>query len=229
MRVHAMGLMLVSLTSGAAGATAPAPSALLQLDTRLIDDVATVVGAPLADAGTGMTVADGTGPASSSGTTLAAAGAASTPQGRQFGIGLELGYPVALTIKYMLKPDQGIAAGLGVFSGFVYNHSSVTIYVDYVYHPHLLTTGEAFALTWYLGGGAQVIINDRFSTPWVPGIMYSGWGYGSVWFAARVPIGVSLTLAQAPLEVFLEAAPSVLVFPVLSFGVGGAIGMRFYL
>ena len=117
----------------------------------------------------------------------------------------------------------------GAFSGFVYNHSSVTIYVDYVYHPHLLTTGEAFALTWYLGGGAQVIINDRFSTPWVPGIMYSGWGYGSVWFAARVPIGVSLTLAQAPLEVFLEAAPSVLVFPVLSFGVGGAIGMRFYL
>lgn len=229
MREVVIGVMLVSLASGGANATEIASEAHLRLDQRLVDDVAALVGAPLVASGTGVTVADNGAPSTSSGTTLAAAGSSSTPQGRQFGIGLELGYPVALTIKYMLQPDQGIAAGLGAFSGFVYNHSSVTIFVDYVYHPHLLTTGEAFALTWYVGGGGQVIINDRFSTPWVPGIMYTGYGYGSVWFAARVPIGVSLTLAQAPIEVFLEASPSVLVFPVLSFGVGGAIGMRFYL
>ncbi len=229
MRMIVVGLVLASLASGGARATEAAATGL-RLDERLLDDVAELLGVTQAASGTGVTVADdGAPPSTTSGTQLAPAGAASTPQGRQFGIGLELGYPVALTIKYMLKPDQGIAAGLGAFSGFVYNHSSVTIYVDYVYHPHVITSGEAFALTWYVGGGGQVIINDRFSTPWVPGILYTGYGYGSVWFAARVPIGANLTLTQAPIEVFLEATPSVLVFPVLSFGVGGAIGMRFYL
>ena len=172
----------------------------------------------------------GDAPAPSSAVNLAPAGANATPQGRQFGIGLMLGYPVALTIKYMLKPDQGIAAGLGAFSGFIYDRGSVTVFVDYVYHPHLLTAGEAFALTWYIGGGGQVIINDRYSSPYVRGVLYPGFNYGSqFWLAARVPIGVNLALAQAPLEVFLEASPSILVFPALSFGIGASIGLRFYL
>ncbi|MBI1945561.1 MAG: DUF3996 domain-containing protein [Deltaproteobacteria bacterium] len=230
MRVVVVGLLFAVLSPSVALAAPSVPTSWLHLDDALLDEVGLLLGDQQAQSKhTPAVKAADEAPATTTAVNLAPAGAAATPQGRQFGIGLELGYPVALTIKYMLQPDQGIAAGLGAFSGFVYNHSSVTVYVDYVYHPHLLTAGEAFALTWYVGGGGQVIINDRFSTPWVPGILYSGFGYGSVWFAARVPIGVNLALAQAPIEVFLEAVPSVLVFPVVSFGVGGSIGMRFYL
>ncbi|OGQ25593.1 MAG: hypothetical protein A2138_04230 [Deltaproteobacteria bacterium RBG_16_71_12] len=231
MRVVAVAVLFASLVPGAAWAAPSASTALLRLDDVLVEEVARLLGDAQTQSNRTPAVRSGDeAPApTTTAVNLAPAGAAATPQGRQFGVGLAVGYPIALTIKYMLKPDQGIAAGLGALSGFVYNHSSVTVFVDYVYHPHLLTAGEAFALTWYLGGGGQVIINDRFSTPWVPGIQYSGFGYGSVWFAARVPLGLNLALAQAPIEVFLEAVPGILVFPVLSFGVGGSIGVRFYL
>lgn len=237
--VVVIGVVLAALAPGKALAVSSAWASRLSVDVGLLEDVESLLGAPLLQAdrpapdkkSSGSSSSSGSdGPATSTATNLAPAGAYATPQGRQFGIGLELGYPVALIIKYMLKSDQGIAAGIGAFSGFVYDRSSVTVFVDYLVHPHLLTAGEAFALTWYIGGGGQLIINDRFSSPYVRGVLYPGFYYGSpFWLAARVPIGVNLALTQAPLEVFLEGVPSILVFPALSFGIGASIGLRFYL
>lgn len=160
--------------------------------------------------------------------TLGAAGAASTPQGRTFGIGLQLGYPTALTIKYMLRADQGIVGGIGGFSGFAYDVGAFSIHVDYVYHPHVLTRGEAFVLTWYVGGGANVMIfNNPRQRAFLPGVTYFYYPT-SLWLAARVPIGVNVAMEQQPFEIYLEASPQVLIFPGLSFGLGAAIGARFY-
>lgn len=231
-------LLLSTLVPGRALAAPGALVSPLGVDVDLLEQVESLLGDAQLQAGrdeparkgSGASAGDtGAAPTSSS-VNLADAGASSTPQGRQFGIGLQLGLPTALVIKYMLQPNQGIAAGIGGFSGFVLNSGSITIFVDYLYHPHLLTAGEAFALTWYVGGGGQVIINDRFATPYIRGVLYPGFYYGSYfWLAGRVPLGVNLALAQAPLEVFAEVVPSILLFPALSFGVGGSIGVRFYL
>lgn len=235
MRMVVVGLLFASLVPSVARATSSASLLPLRLDDALVEEVARLLGDAQAQSNRTPLVKPvdepppPAAPPPTAPAELAPAGAAATPQGRQLGVGLEVGYPIALTLKYMLKPDQGLAVGLGALSGFVYNRGSFTVYVDYVYHPHLVTTGEAFALTWYLGGGAQFIANEGFTTPWVMGIQYSGFSYGSPWFAARVPLGLNLALTQAPIEVYLEAVPSVLVFPVLSFGVGGSVGVRFYL
>jgi Protein of unknown function (DUF3996) len=168
------------------------------------------------------------GSSSAGAQSLPSAGSASTPQGRVFGLGLQLGYPTAITIKYMLRPDQGIVAGLGGFSGFVYNAPALSIHVDYVWHPTLLTSGEQFALTWYFGGGGNLFVfNSGRARPWLTGFEYYYYPT-NIWLAARVPFGLNLALTQLPFEIYLEVVPSVLVFPAVSFGLGAAIGGRFY-
>lgn len=171
----------------------------------------------------------GSSSASTSGApTLNAAGSASTPQGRTFGIGIQLGYPTALSLKYMLRADQGIQGGVGGFSGFAYDVGAFSLHADYVFHPHVLTRADVFALTWYVGGGANVLVfgNPRQRT-FLPGLTYYYYPT-TMWLAARVPIGVNLAFRQQPFEVFLEAVPSLLVFPGMSFGFGASLGGRFY-
>lgn len=235
MRLVAVAALLLATLVPARALAAPVELLPpLAVDLDLLERVESMLGEASAQGdgapsrgGSGST---GSGPAGPASVNLAAAGAASTPQGRTFGIGVQLGLPVALVIKYMLQPNQGIGAGLGGFSGFVLNSGSVTVFVDYLYHPHLLTAGEAFSLTWFIGGGGQIIINDRFATPYIRGVLYPGFYYGSYfWLAGRVPLGLNLALAQAPLEVYAELVPSLLVFPALTFGIGGAVGVRFYL
>ena len=159
---------------------------------------------------------------------FAEAGAAATPGGRQFGVGLQLGYPTAVTAKYMLRADQGLVVGIGGFSGFVYDAGALSIHVDYVWHPNLLTQGEAYQVTWYVGGGGNVLIfnspRQRTSLPSV------AWYYfpTNVWLAARIPLGINLALTQLPFEIYLEADPSILVFPSIGFGLGASIGGRGY-
>ena len=159
---------------------------------------------------------------------LETAGASSTPQGRTIGIGLQLGYPTALTLKYMLRADQGIVAGVGGFSGFAYDVAAFSLHVDYLYHPHVLTRGEAFVVTWYVGiGGNLIIFDNARQRSFLPGANY--YYYPTyIWLAARVPLGISLSMTQQPIEIYLEATPHVLLFPGLSFGLGAAIGVRFY-
>lgn len=159
---------------------------------------------------------------------LPSAGAASTPQGRTFGLGLQLGYPTAITVKYMLRPDQGLVAGLGGFSGFAYTAAGLSLHVDYVWHPTLLVTAEQFALTWYIGVGGNVLVfNTPRQQPFIRGLEYYYFPT-NLWLAARVPLGINLALTQLPFEIYLEAVPSVLLFPGISFGLGAAIGGRFY-
>ena len=156
------------------------------------------------------------------------AGAGSTPQGRTFGLGLQIGYPTAITIKYMLRPDQGIVAGLGGFSGFAYSSAALSLHVDYVWHPTTLTSGEQFVLSWYIGRGGNVIIfNNPRQKPFIASFNYYYFPT-NIWLAARVPLGVNLALTQLPFEIYLEAVPSILLFPGISFGLGAAIGGRFY-
>lgn len=159
---------------------------------------------------------------------MSSAGSASTPQGRPLGVGLQLGYPTALSVKYMLRPDQGIAGGIGGFSGFAYDVGAFSLHADYVYHPHVLTSSEVFALTWYVGAGGNVVVfgNPRQKT-FLPGLTYYYFPT-TVWVGARVPIGVNLAFAQQPFELFLEATPSLLLFPGISFGLGASVGGRFY-
>ena len=205
------------------------------LDDALVDDaVAAVTALHLAQAKTTDTKTSPKGKSTSSTDhgdvpTLRAAGSSSTPLGKQIGIGLQLGYPTGLTVKYMLQPDQGIVGGLGGLSGFAYDAGAFDLHVDYVWHPNLLTAAEPYQVTWYVGGGGTALVfgNPHQHTA-ITGLTYYYYPT-NLWLGARMPIGVNLALTQMPLEIYLEGAPQLLIFPGLTFGLGVAIGARFYI
>lgn len=146
-----------------------------------------------------------------------------SPQGRQFGLGLQVGAPTALTIKYMVAPDQGLVAGLGVGIGW---DPSISLHVDYLWHPSILASLGWGTLSWYVGGGGWLSLSD--DRGW--GGAWLGYGYARSPFAlgARLPLGVDLAFSSVPIELYLEADPTLIIFPRLGLGIGATLGGRFY-
>lgn len=150
-----------------------------------------------------------------------------TPMGKTIGIGLEGGSPTAITARYAWSASEGVVVGAGSMAGPYWNTPTLSLHADYVWHPSVLLRTPAVDLSWFIGGGAAVVIGERLRsivpiiTPWVPV------AYGA--FGARFPIGVSLALQSLPIELYLQGNPSFFVFPGLSVWMGGAAGFRFYL
>lgn len=150
-----------------------------------------------------------------------------TPMGKTIGVGLEGGSPTAITGRYAWSANEGIAVGAGSMAGPYWNTPTLSLHADYLFHPNVLLRTPNLDLSWYIGGGAALVIGERLRslvpiiTPWVPV------AYGA--FGARFPIGISLALQKLPLEMYLQGNPSFFVFPGLSVWMGGSAGFRFYL
>jgi len=189
----------------------------------------------------GKSTSSGSG-SSSSGVNIGSQSSAGgvSPEGKQMGVGLQIGSPTGLTGKYMLTGNQGVVAGVGAGLG------GLSVHLDYLWHPQVLAVADPFRLSWYLGLGGWL---GFFPYPnGVPGLGYFGpnfaYGYYNghlafmylpynlLWFApsfaVRVPLGLSLALRQLPIEIYGGLTPSVLVFPGIGFGLGGEIGGRIY-
>jgi hypothetical protein len=159
-------------------------------------------------------------------------GGSVSPMGRQFGIGLQVGYPTALSLKYMLTGDQGIQGGVGIFGyqcgrNFGFCTYGFALHADYLWHAAVLASPPPFVLSFYIGGGAQLGFGGYagpFYTPF--GSYVAGAGYFSL--AARVPFGLSMALTQIPIEIFLEVTPTLIIFPPLGFTFAPSLGFRFY-
>jgi hypothetical protein len=68
---------------------------------------------------------------------LAAAGARAdansvAPGGRSLGVGVELGAPSSLNLKFMTASNQGIVVGVG---GGIWYDLSLSLHADYLWHP----------------------------------------------------------------------------------------------
>ena len=165
-----------------------------------------------------------------------------SPEGREIGIGIQVGAPTGVTGKFMLTGNQGVVLGVGLGAGFV-GSAALSLHADYLWHPHILARADPFKLSWYIGGGIQSALivdynpffytglGNSFGRP-VLGIYYTNllwFGYAPpIFLAGRMPLGVNIALNQLPFEIYLELAPSLLVFPALGLGLGGAAGFRFY-
>ena len=144
------------------------------------------------------------------------------PQGRQLGIGLQVGAPTALTLKYMTTPDQALVGGLGVGIGW---DPSISLHLDYLWHPSVLVPGSWGTLSWFVGGGGWLSFSDG---RWGP--VYVGYGYARspISFGARVPIGLDLAFEGAPIELYAEVDPTLMIYPRVGLGFGATLGGRFW-
>ena len=164
--------------------------------------------------------------------TLGVAGAQATEVGgsRPFGLGFQIGEPTAITAKIFAGGANAFDFGLG-FGGFYgwcndakgnsYRcgglHGNISVHADYLYQENIVNMTNR--LDWYAGFGGRV----------------ATWGYGSgsynrdLLLLGRVPLGLAVTFRRPSfLEVYLEIAPAIVVFPPLDFTVDVGLGVRAY-
>jgi len=148
--------------------------------------------------------------------------------GRNFGLGLALGYPdVGLSAQYFLNQrtslqfvasfwyGDGYVRGRN-YAGYVPVSSGIFLRADYLFHPNVLTRGRVAALEWYVG----------------PGLNF---GFGNNdWFTLGVeaPIGLAVHFQQVPIDLALEFVPRLNILNSngvgLYFGGAGTFHVRYY-
>lgn len=129
---------------------------------------------------------------------------------KDLGIGFMVGEPTGLTLKSWT--GGGNAVDLGVAWSFG-RYDAITIQADYLWHNYnVFDEVDTGTLPLYYGIGGRVVLGDNDSR-----------------IGARVPVGVNYLFEDAPIGVFLEAAPILNLSPDTDFDIDGTLGVRFYL
>ncbi len=127
------------------------------------------------------------------------------------GVGLSVGNPTGLNVKYWLDDIQAIGGGAGwSFSG----HDSFQLHADYLVHRFDIIRPEERAgrVPLYYGIGARIKDNGDDTA-----------------LGARVPLGISYVFADRPFDLFIEIVPIVDLAPDVDLDINLAIGFHFYL
>jgi hypothetical protein len=151
-----------------------------------------------------------------------------SPQGRRIGVGLELGWATAATAKLMLRPEVGVRASVGAFTGLALSEPAFSLSVDWLYHPFAIARSSAWVLHTHIGaGGALVILPIAGKRTTVPAALYHR-GPTQVWTGLRVPVGVDLAFTDVPVDIVFDVVPTVLTFPGIGVGMGATLGARWW-
>ena len=138
-----------------------------------------------------------------------------------FGIGIIVGEPTGLSAKKWISDTAAIdAAAVWSFADF----NSFQLHVDYLWHNYdLIKTKELPGqLSVYYGIGGRIKLKS------------SNGGNGKsdkdedTRLGVRVPVGLSYTLKENPVELFAEVVPLLDVVPETKPGIGIGIGARYY-
>jgi hypothetical protein len=141
--------------------------------------------------------------------------------GGPFGLGLVLGEPTALTLKYDQSENDAFDAGLA------FNFDKwVLVYGDYQYKfAGAIRTLPQF--TPYIGIGAVIVgsnrsIDDTRHYQYFTSSTDSKWALG-----VRVPLGIEWR-PNAPIGVFAEIAPGISLIPSTTSFIQGGVGIRYF-
>jgi hypothetical protein len=144
------------------------------------------------------------------------------------GVGLQVGAPSAITIKFAGAHESGIALGIG--AGFGYGRqfgASLWLQADYLIHLATLIDADGLDLAFYGGPGAFVtVFGSNYGFGFAGNPYFNDFNF--VGFGLRLPIGLSLAFDSFPLELYGQLDPAVSLFPGIGFGVGASLGFRFY-
>lgn len=153
------------------------------------------------------------------------AAAAPTPgkqirgRGGNFGVGLSLGDPLGLSIKYFMAPNHAIQGDIGWAP---FHHGNGRLGIDYNWHPGTFVSNSTMDFVPYLGLGVGMAF-------W-GGHYYHGHGHrgryrdhyrgGGVAMFLRAPIlGIGFHWKTVPLDTMLEGSWSpYLIYPDLPHG-----------
>ena len=135
----------------------------------------------------------------------------------RFGLGIILGEPTGLTGKVFLHENHAldfIAAYDITDEGFV-----GTIDYHFLFDPWPFRLSAA-EMPLYVGIGGKVAVFGEGER--------KHHEHEDVGVGIRIPIGLTFLFNRVPIEVFLEIAPGIRVFPATDADVDGGVGARFY-
>jgi hypothetical protein len=126
-----------------------------------------------------------------------------------FGIGIIIGEPTGISLKFGNFPVLGIAWSLGN-----------VLHINCDYWLHNTSLSEPFL--WYVGVGGKILFGEvREGKNKVEG---NEFGLG-----ARIPVGIQVYLIKNKLELFGEIVPGILLIPSTGFDIDFGIGLRYHL
>jgi hypothetical protein len=134
------------------------------------------------------------------------------------GLGVILGEPTGLSVKYWLDNEQAID---GAAAWSFWDGDGFQIHADYLWHDfELLGVGgeDADKLPLYYGVGARLKFRDD------EGRHHDD----DTFFGIRIPVGVSYLFKDHPFDLFAEIVPIVDLAPDVDLRLDLAVGLRFY-
>ncbi|MDX2432755.1 MAG: hypothetical protein QNK35_17590 [Bacteroides sp.] len=125
-----------------------------------------------------------------------------------FGLGVILGNPTSLSLKYWTGQVTAIDASLGYRYG---SSNDLYLNTDFLFHLWAIQKDEGL-IRFYFGAGAGLGFISDLS------------------LSVRVPLGAALFLDKHPVELFAEVVPTLQVFGVgnTRFRIEAYIGARWY-
>lgn len=126
-------------------------------------------------------------------------------------IGLVLGSPTGISLKYWTASKSAFDAALGLpFDSDVKFH----FHADYLWHAptNANVPGE---MPFYIGLGGRLRAIDKSDET------------SKIDFGLRIPVGLEFIAKNVPLDVFAEIAPVVVFIPKGTLNLDGGIGIRY--
>lgn len=166
-------------------------------------------------------------------------------QGRNFGVGLVLGDPTGFTAKYWTSSTTALDFGLG-WSGYWnrYGYYDPSCNDGRFYNDHRAYCDtrsydyrDRYGYGWdifhihadYLFHNFDLIrATERFPLFYGPGLAINYFNYDYLQIGVRGDFGIAWMPRRAPLDFFLELAPTLELFPGPHLDVSAGLGGRFY-
>lgn len=131
-----------------------------------------------------------------------------------FGLGVIIGEPTGLSLKYWLDKEHAIDGAAAWSSS---ENDSFQLHADYLIHNYELLNADDLPV--YYGLGARLKFKDHDGR---------GRNRNDAIFGIRIPLGVTYLFDDAPLDLFFELVPVLDIAPDVDLDINAAIGLRFY-
>lgn len=145
-------------------------------------------------------------------------------QDHGFGLGIMLGEPTGISGKAWTGGNNAIAFGVawGGWGRGGYFH----LHGDYLFHNFNLINVNKGRMALHYGPGIRMRswTGDRY---WANGRWYDSRG-GHTRLGVRFPVGLTYMFEGAPVDIFLEASPTLDIVPSTTFDIGAALGFRYF-
>ena len=153
--------------------------------------------------------------------TLGTAGATEIGRNRDFGLGVQLGTFSGLSGKYYLGRGRENALSFGLGTGYGSSfYNSFHAHVTYSQHFAPLASGDGVTIPWRIGIGGFVNSGNYF--------VFDDYVDDGFLLGARAPIGLDFDLEDVPVQIFVEVAIDLLIFPGIAPGLDAGLGFRYY-